>query len=192
MDTSSQKSRALQLRIADAAYVAIAPYELVELIEHPATLVVPFAPPYCAEMLVWEGQAVAVFDLRALVRYVHPESFQASQTNDAPPLAALLPHVLIAAYQTAAATSLRYVGLRVAGVPQTVVVNDVDHAPLPLPAWVPITAACFNDGLDVVPIIDVQRLAQLAASEIEALAQATQSTQLASPAQSDAVDWVLE
>lgn len=192
MDTSSQKSRALQLRIADAAYVAIAPYELVELIEHPATLMVPFAPPYCTEMLVWEGQAVAVFDLRAVLRYVHPESVQSAEAVDASPLAVRLPHVLIAAYQTAAATPLRYVGLRVAGVPQTVVVNDSDHAPLPLPAWAPITAACFNDGLDVVPIIDVQRLAQLAASEIEALARPAQLVQLAGAASPDAVDWVLE
>ena len=149
-EPSPQSSRALKLRVSADTALAIAVYELAELLEAPQVQRVPFAPPWCDELVYWAGTPIPVFDF----------SRGSGESADAP-------YVLIAAYQQHAGRPLDYIGIRVLGVPLSVVVEDKDFAPLPHSApaaglsWVQLALSCYHDGLDTVPILDIQRAAQL-------------------------------
>ncbi len=163
MDTkdgsSPQSSRALKLRVSADVALAIAVYELAELLEAPQVQTVPFAPPWCAELVDWAGVPIPVFDFSRGSTGVAaaPENRRGSDA----------PYVLIAAYQAQAGMPLDYIGIRVLGVPLSVAVEDEDFVPLPdsVPTpgltWPQLAVSCYHDGLDTVPIIDIQRAADL-------------------------------
>jgi chemotaxis signal transduction protein len=145
-----QASRALQFNAGSAHAAlpaAIAVYELAEVLESPAATKVPFAPPYCHELLVWQGHSVPVFDLHQLVNGTALETVGR--------------HVLIAAFQTAPGAPLSYIGIRITGLPMSVAVRDADSVALPPGDWARVAVSCYTDGLDAVPILSIGALASL-------------------------------
>ena len=146
MAESSPDSIAWVLVLDGQLRAAVGERELVQLIEVPTLLEVPFCPYYCRHVLIWNDTVLPAMDLAARLQ---GQPLQRSRT-----LAGVF------AYQTRRGAKPEYGALLLAGIPARVRVTNELACALPKkpPNWRILAISCFKQGDDAVPILDLPRI----------------------------------
>jgi chemotaxis signal transduction protein len=136
-------STAWELSLGDGLHAAVGEREMLHVIDEPRLFDIPTAPPFCRQVLIWQGLALPVMDLAVLL--------QGQSTPRARSF------VGIVAYQESPGKPPEYGAVMLSDIPNRVLVHDDQSCPLPQQpvGWKNLAIACYDDGKNVIPILDL-------------------------------------
>jgi hypothetical protein len=146
---SAARAAARLLEYARGAYIALPPHTTLEIIEHPVFLAVPGAAYYAYGLLPWQGRHIPMIDFDAVQR-----------AHQSPHRIAAPRYALVVAYQSVPYAPLEHGAIGLAGLPQTIHVEDSEWCDLPTDGdmWPLLALSCFRHEGRAVPILDTARL----------------------------------
>lgn len=147
MPESSPDSTAAWILALDGQLrAAVGERELVHLVEVPTLLEVPFCPPYCRHVLIWNDTVLPAMDLAA---WLQGQPSPRSRT-----LAGVF------AYQTQRGATPEYGALLLDGIPARIRVTNESACVLPKKPrnWRTVAISCFKQGDNAVPILDLPHI----------------------------------
>ncbi len=158
-EQESEGVRAWLLQITQGIEVALAQFEVVHIVDKPASYEIPQAPAYCKHVVIWNNRIIPVVNLMAWM------------TGEAQPAEDI---IAVINYQDEHG-DYHYGGLGLANIPVLTHVRDAMHCKLPENEgkWDKIAVSCFKTEFgQKVPILDalmlfsshLQRFSQGAAS----------------------------
>jgi chemotaxis signal transduction protein len=144
LPASSAPARIVE--IGRAGCVAFPAHVTLELVEHPAPILVPFMVPHGCGLLAWQNQRLPMIDLEAL--------FTQSRARTEP-----WRYALVLAWQGARGEALRHGAIALDALPEMATVSDAQACAQPAGASAGRFAlAWFDRGGRSVPILETQRL----------------------------------
>ncbi|HEX8962029.1 MAG TPA: chemotaxis protein CheW [Rhodocyclaceae bacterium] len=153
---------AILVEYAAGRFAAIAFADMVEVLDGPEVLRVPFAPGHCEALTEWYGHRLPVFDLAAW-NGTPPDGWQR--------------FCVVVSYPHGG--SRRYGALRAVSFPRIVEVDDVAAAPLPDASWRGFARSCFRHGERTVPVLALEQLFETSRAEADEAAPSTVEYNLA-------------
>jgi chemotaxis signal transduction protein len=142
------RAKAYLLEYAKSHVVAFPAHTGVELIEQPAIVMVPGAPPFCLGLMAWQGRRIPVLDLNSLLA--------GSAVQGKPTVG----HVLVLAYQPEPGQPLEYGAVLAPSLIQMIEVTDSQQCALPvdIEGLLRISLSCFEYEGQAVPVLDTSRI----------------------------------
>lgn len=134
------------LQVDRLVNVAIGQFELIHIIDEPEYLLIPQAPEYCKDVVLWNGNIVPVMSLTSWLT----SDIQADNTGI----------VAIVVYENAQGKQM-FGGLKLSNAPtQAKVTNDQQcQLTADLDKWRKVSLSSFKSRAgNIVPIIDVSKL----------------------------------
>lgn len=135
------------MNIGSGMIVGVGERELLHLVEQPQLSELPLAPRHCRNVLMWQGQLLPVWDVRAWID--HDEAAERA-----------IPIVGIVAYQSRRGEIPKYGALMLDEPPKRTLVADSQACRLPVDqtGWDRIAVSCFLHEGEAVPVLDLPRM----------------------------------
>ena len=151
---TADKCNAWLLPIKDDVYLSTGEFELVHVIMDWLRLYpIPYAPEYCKNVFVWQGQLIPLFDMGTYIR-LHSDSPQDEIKKAG--------YISIVAYQYGKeGKDIKYGGLLLNAMPFRITVTDEQacHFPEDNVDWHNIALSCFKDpAFGIVPILNLEKI----------------------------------
>jgi len=132
---------------ANKIKLALAQYELIEIITEPMIYAVPVGPVYCQNMLLWRDQLLPLIDLELLSNHL--------------PTIVDKKYYIVVAWQLKEGEPLHYGALTLLDLPENIVVDDEWQTLLPQNLSEVLSTAslsCFNYDNNAIVIPDLKAL----------------------------------
>lgn len=146
-ELETKVSRAWLLDFGRGLKASVGAHEMSQVLLSATLFELPCTPPYCKEVLIFQGRILPVLNLALLLEgqtYFH----------------APVDIVGIAAYQEDPTQPISYAGLHLAALPANIFVGDDQVCELPIHQhyWEPLILSCFyHEGL-TIPILNLTDL----------------------------------
>lgn len=140
-------ARAWLLNFGHGLKAAVGLHEMSQIMLSSSLHKIPTTPFYASEILILEERVLPVVDVPKLL------SGNATMTssNDI---------IGIAVYQGLPNEPAHYGGLRLAGLPTSIDVEDIQACDLPesMLFWQPLSISCFSHNKEPIPVVDLSRV----------------------------------
>ena len=151
---SEEKCNAWMLPIRNDFYVSTGEFELVHVIMDWLRLYsVPYAPVYCKNVFVWQGQLIPLFDMEAYMRLYNDLPQDADRQAG---------YICIVAYQgSEEKQAIKFGGLLLKAMPFRITVKDDQMCDFPDDNvnWQEIALSCFKESaFGTVPVLNLENI----------------------------------
>jgi len=138
------------LDLGGGLHAAVGEREMLHLLPDPPTLYrIPQSPPYCRQVLVWEGEVLPLMELARRIPVGEGARTEAQGL------------IAITAFQEHPGAAPRRGALLLSAAPVRIGVNDAQACALPEPrsVWRRLAIACFeHPARGPIPVLDLARL----------------------------------
>lgn len=134
------------INIGEGRTVGTGALELLHLVEQPELFEVPFAPPHCKRVLLWQGQLLPVWEIAAWLNH--------DSTTDKIPL------IAIVGYQLRRGDMPKFGAIALSEPPVRTRVSDSQGCELPADqaGWSQIALTAFLHEGQPVPVLNLTRM----------------------------------
>ncbi len=139
---------------------ALAEKEMIEYIIEPDCVSIPVTPAYSSKVIQWREQIIPVMDLGFLENGLMEREFAKGIQQDKAP-SEKISSLVVVAYQLQPLEPLNYLALVISKPPVRILVGDEQGCEPPEdnhPLLKFVTMACFSQGDEPIPILDLKRL----------------------------------